>query len=315
MPLFSVVIPTYNREDYVGSTLDSLLAQECDDWELILVDDGSTDGTLSLLHEFAAQRPERVRVLRQDHRGCAAARNYGAREATGEYLAFLDSDDLWFPWTLRVLADQIERNDRPAMVAITLHNFSDESEVARVPESPVQAEAGEDFLRDAMRMGFALGVAHTVCRREAYLKVGGCPEINVNGTDSDVLLRMGVEPGFVRVHEPPLLAYRKHDGSVTVNPVKGHGGMQMLMQNEREGAYPGGPERKWQRIEQILIRVRAVSVRCVNAGRSDLAWSLYRSAFWWNLRMGRLRYLAAFPLLPLRAWLGIPFHGYAPKKK
>lgn len=314
MPLFSVVIPTYNREAYVAATLESLLAQECDDWELIVVDDGSTDRTLEVVRQLCEALPGRTQILEQDHRGCAAARNRGAEVATGEYLAFLDSDDLWFPWTLRVLAKQIEQNQRPAMVAIRLHTFCDEADAHSVEETPVHAQAGKDFLNDAMRMGFALGVAHTVCRREAYLKVGGCLEQDINGTDSDVLLRMGLEPGFVRVHQPPLLAYRQHDGAVTTNPLKGYNGMKSLLENERDGVYPGGPERRSQRLEQILIRVRAVSVRCVNSGRSDLGWGLYRSAFWSNLRTGRIRYLMGFPLLPLRVRLFGAWKGFANKK-
>ncbi len=314
MPLFSVIIPTYNREQYVGATLESLIAQEHTDWELIVVDDGSDDGTLEIVSGYADRLEGRFQVLQQDHSGCAAARNRGAEVARGEYLAFLDSDDLWFPWTLRVLAEQIEQHDRPAMVAITLHTFRDQATVDSVPESPVRAEAGRDFLTDAMRMGFALGVAHTVCRREAYLKVGGCPEQNVNATDSDVLLRMGVEPGFVRVHEPPLLAYRQHEGAVTTNPQKGYDGMRMLLANERDGVYPGGPELRRKRLEQILIRVRAVSVRLVNVGRNDLAWDLYRSAFWDHLSQGRLRYLLGFLLLPLRVRLLGSWKGFANKK-
>lgn len=314
MPLFSVVIPTFNREAYVAATLDSLLAQECDDWELIVVDDGSTDATLDVVRGYCDRLPGRSRILEQDHRGCAAARNRGAEAAEGEYLAFLDSDDLWFPWTLRVLAEQIERHGRPAMIAITLHNFQDEADALTVTETQARAEAGTDFLTDAMRMGFALGVAHTVCRREAYQRAGGCLERDINGTDSDVLLKMGVEPGFVRVHEPPLLAYRQHDGAVTTNPQKGYDGMLSLLQSERAGVYPGGPGRRHQRLAQILIRVRAVSVRCVNAGRADLGWSLYGRAFWWNLTSGRLRYLLAFPLLPLRVRLFGKWKGFANTK-
>lgn len=301
MPLFSVVIPTYNREAYVGRTLESLSAQECDDWELVVVDDGSTDGTLDVVRRYAETQPGRVRVLEADHRGCAAARNRGAQEATGEYLAFLDSDDLWFPWTLRVMAQQIEANNRPAMVAMTLRTFVDETEVASLAETPVRAESGSDFLGDALRLGFALGVAHTVCRRDAYLAVGGCLERNINGTDSDVLLKMGAAPGFVRVFEPPLLAYRHHDGAVTENPVKGHAGALMLIENERGGAYPGGPSRSRERWDQILIRVRAISLLCLRNRRADLARDLYWRTFAENLRSGRLRYLLGFPAMAFLA--------------
>ena len=297
MPLFSVIIPTYNREDLLGATLDSLAAQECDDWELIVVDDGSTDGTLDVARGFAARHEGRVRVLEQDHRGCAAARNHGAGLAGGEYLAFLDSDDLWFPWTLAIMAEQIEAHGRPAMVAMELSPFRDVQSVALVERSTPDIFVGKDFLADALRSGFALGVAHTVCRRDAYLRAGGCPELNVNGTDSDVLLRMGVEPGYVRVMSPPLLAYRQHDGATTVNPVKGNAGMRMLIRHEEEGLYPGGAERRLQRWGQILIRTRAVSAMCLKVGRADLGWDLYRKTFGWNLRMGRFRYLLGFPAL------------------
>ncbi|MEO0530357.1 MAG: glycosyltransferase family A protein, partial [Planctomycetota bacterium] len=286
--------------------LDSLTAQECDDWELVIVDDGSSDGTLTIANAYAETHPGRVRVLQQDHGGCAAARNRGADVATGEYLAFLDSDDLWFPWTLRVLAEQIETKGRPAIVAIELFSFSNPDEVSRVTEDDLQVVTGEDFFEGALRSGFALGVAHTVCKREAYQKVGGCPELDINATDSDVLLKMGVEPGFARVLHPPLLAYRQHEGATTVNPVKGHAGAQMLMRHEREGVYPGGKPRRRERLEQILIRVRAVSLLCAKAGRGDLAWDLYRTAFRWNLRCGRLRYLLGFPPMALLATLRGP---------
>ena len=299
MPLFSVVIPTYNREVLVGATLDSLFSQENQDFEVVIVDDGSTDGTLGVVRGYADRHPGRVNVLEQDHRGCAAARNRGAEAASGEYLAFLDSDDLWFPWTLRVAARVIEENDRPAMAAFTLFVFKDEQEAYEVQEAPLRIEVGDDFFSTAMKSGFALGVAHTVCRREAYLKCGGCLEENINGTDSDVLFKMGMEPGFVRIHEPPLLAYRRHDGSVSVNMEKGYGAVQMMLNNERDGVYPGGPERRRQRLEQILIRVRAISVSALRRGRPDLAWKIYRQSFWLNAGMLRARYLTMFPLLAL----------------
>lgn len=297
MPLFSVVIPTYNREAYVAATLDSLLAQECEDWELIVVDDGSTDSTLDIVRRYAEGLPGRVQILEQDHRGCAAARNRGVGVATGEYLAFLDSDDLWFPWTLRTARDVIEAEDQPSVVGFALRSFYEEAEVEKIDEAPLRTERGVDYLTDGMRLEFAMGVAHTVCRREAYLACGGCVEKNVNGTDSDVLLKMGLAPGFVRVYEPMLLAYRQHEGGVIRNPVMAHAGARMLLEHEAEGVYPGGLERRPDRLEQILRRVRAVSLRCVREGRRDLGFDLFRRSMRWNAWTGRWTYLAAFPAI------------------
>src|SRR5450830_1529256 len=93
---FSIVIPTYNRMKFLQQALDSVWAQTHDDYEIIVVDDGSTDGT----KDYLASLDGRVKTVRQSNSGPAAARNLGVRQAKGEYVAFLDSDDLWFPWAL-----------------------------------------------------------------------------------------------------------------------------------------------------------------------------------------------------------------------
>src|SRR4051812_5349711 len=97
MPLVSVIIPAYNRKAMLCESIDSVLAQNCRDFELIVVDDGSTDGTAD---ELAARYGTRIRVLKQANRGVAAARNLGVSRSCGEYIAFLDSDDLWKPGKL-----------------------------------------------------------------------------------------------------------------------------------------------------------------------------------------------------------------------
>jgi len=91
MPRVSVIIPTYNRSRFVVEAVESVLCQSYDDFELIVVDDGSTDDTSSVLAAFGG----RIRVIRQQNRGPAGARNRGLSEASGELICFLDSDDLW----------------------------------------------------------------------------------------------------------------------------------------------------------------------------------------------------------------------------
>ena len=95
-PRVSVIIPTYNRVAFIGDTVDSVLAQSFPDLEVIVVDDGSTDGTADLLHSKYAAEP-RVRPVWQANAERSVARNTGIREARGAWLAFLDSDDLWRP--------------------------------------------------------------------------------------------------------------------------------------------------------------------------------------------------------------------------
>jgi glycosyltransferase involved in cell wall biosynthesis len=95
MPTVSVVIPSYNRASLLKEAVDSVLGQDFDDFELIVIDDGSTDDTAGLLQSYP-----NICVVRQDHRGVSAARNAGIRRASGRFLAFLDSDDLWLPGKL-----------------------------------------------------------------------------------------------------------------------------------------------------------------------------------------------------------------------
>jgi glycosyltransferase involved in cell wall biosynthesis len=96
-PLVTAVIPTYNRAWILAEALDSVLAQDYDRLELIVVDDGSSDGTSDLLATYGS----RITVLRQENRGVSAARNRGVAAARGRYVAFLDSDDLWHPQKIR----------------------------------------------------------------------------------------------------------------------------------------------------------------------------------------------------------------------
>jgi glycosyltransferase involved in cell wall biosynthesis len=98
-PLVSVVIPTYNRADCLVQTLNSVFAQTHRPIEVLLVDDGSTDGTRSLIESRWGGDPQ-LRYLYQPNRGVSAARNHGMREARGAYIALLDSDDTWMPWKL-----------------------------------------------------------------------------------------------------------------------------------------------------------------------------------------------------------------------
>ncbi|MBQ6160491.1 MAG: glycosyltransferase family 2 protein [Oscillospiraceae bacterium] len=107
---FSVIVPVYNVADYLPKCLRSLLAQDCDDWELILVDDGSTDGKCpELCDEYAAAEPELIRVIHQANGGLGAARNTGLEAAAGEYLLFVDSDDTIAPDTLSRLSEEIDK--------------------------------------------------------------------------------------------------------------------------------------------------------------------------------------------------------------
>ncbi len=94
--LVSIITPVYNGSGTLPETVRSVLAQTYPDWELLIVDDGSSDDTAAVAGAFAAADP-RIRVLHQTNQGCTAARNHGIREASGRYFCLLDSDDMWDP--------------------------------------------------------------------------------------------------------------------------------------------------------------------------------------------------------------------------
>src|SRR4030042_1653484 len=106
----SVIIPVYNRAELIAQAVESVLRQSFSDFELLVVDDGSSDGTWEALQRCGP----RIRALPQEHRGASAARNLGIQTAAGEYLAFLDSDDLWQP---QKLARQVQYLDQHPEVA------------------------------------------------------------------------------------------------------------------------------------------------------------------------------------------------------
>lgn len=94
--LVSIITPLYNGERFVEQTIKSVLAQTYTEWEMIVVDDGSTDGGAGIVRQYIAQ-DKRIRLLEQQNGGCASARNHGLQEAKGRYYCFLDSDDYWDP--------------------------------------------------------------------------------------------------------------------------------------------------------------------------------------------------------------------------
>ncbi|MGH8106872.1 MAG: glycosyltransferase family 2 protein, partial [Arenimonas sp.] len=103
-PAVSIIIPAYNLAPYIAETLDSVFAQTCRDFEIIVINDGSTDDT----EERIAPYRNRIVYIRQENRGVMAARNVGLQAARGRYIALLDGDDLWLPNFLEVLVGMLE---------------------------------------------------------------------------------------------------------------------------------------------------------------------------------------------------------------
>lgn len=141
----SIIVPVYNAEDYIVDTIESVRRQTWEDWELLLVLDGCTDGTERAVSAYCAQAGDsRIRLLRQSNQGAAAARNYGLAQARGRFIAYLDADDLWKP-------DKLEKQvafvlEKEAAFSFTGYEFADAQgngtgKVVRIPASLAYRDA------------------------------------------------------------------------------------------------------------------------------------------------------------------------------
>lgn len=222
-PLVSVIVPAYNAERYIGDAVDSILGQDYPHKEVIVVDDGSTDGTVARLHEYG----DRIRLLHQPNSGAAAARNRGLAAARGEYLAFLDSDDIWLPGKLTAQVEHLLRHSHVDMVygqwdtwraerdgtflapalAAELGPFDPDAPPALVPE-------GSGWLYHRLLTDFLVWTSVVMLRRRLADRVGPFDERFVRGQDFDYWLRASRHTE-IHMLDRPMALYRLHRRSAT----------------------------------------------------------------------------------------------------
>jgi glycosyltransferase involved in cell wall biosynthesis len=167
VPLVSVVIPAYNAERTLKATVDSALAQDFHDFEIIVVNDGSSDSTKAILAAYDSQ----IQVIDQNNRGAPAARNAGVRASTGKFIAFLDSDDLWSPDKLTQCVRALTLNPAASMV------FSDCSGLrADGTTSTFYSFNGAPSLNEMLEKGFEIVPSAVMMKREVFDACGGFSE-------------------------------------------------------------------------------------------------------------------------------------------
>lgn len=207
-PLVTVVVPTYQGEAYVRATLDSVLAQTFTDYELVVCDDGSTDGTLAILGSYG----DKLRLVRQKNRGVAAARNRAAETARGEFLAFLDHDDLWEPEMLATLVPLLQADPAVGLVYSDALVIDKTGLVRGRRGRYLQYHQGDVF--DHLLHGNFIPVETTLMRTALYRELGGCDEGLRYLEDYDLCLRVA-RKARVGFHPGPLARYRVHDRNLS----------------------------------------------------------------------------------------------------
>ncbi len=210
-PTVTVVIPTHNRRELLLRTLRSVLAQETVDFEVLVVDDGSTDGTSEAVRRL---NDRRVGVLRNEHPvRVSAARNMGADAATGAWVALLDDDDLWSPQKVARQLAAAEQTGRGWAYAGAVE--IDERGVLLGGDPPPRAEDLVDGLRDRNLM--PAGCSNVIVRADLLRQAGGFDLRLRHLADWDLWLRL-VRSGPPACVTIPLVAYRIHPGQASLDP-------------------------------------------------------------------------------------------------
>jgi glycosyltransferase involved in cell wall biosynthesis len=284
---FSIIIPSFNRVEFLKQAIGSVLAQTHADYEIIVVDDGSTDGTMDYVLSLAPS----VKALRQENRGPGAARNLGVRHAAGKYVAFLDSDDVWFPWALATFHTTIQHYREPSLVNAATLDFR--GKVPDVKQDDFAAEYFSDYFKTATDPADVRSAA-LVVKRTIFDCVNGFDETMPVGEDLDFYFRAGTCRDFVRVRSPVTLGYRCHPGNISTALALLYPAAVELLTRERNGRYPGGTVRQKERWQLLSRTVRPVALSCLKAGLAQEAWRLYRQSFMMNARLGRFRFLTGF---------------------
>jgi glycosyltransferase involved in cell wall biosynthesis len=209
MERVSVIIPAYNAEPFIRDSVSSALAQTHRDLEVIVVNDGSTDGTKDRLREFG----DRIRVHDQVNKGLPGARNAGASLATGSWIAFLDADDLWMP---EKIERQLARSNAPMRYTDRL-NFGARGDLPELQSLVTPMYEGDLFLTLLLRGNF-ITVSSVLLRRDVFEKMSGFSTDLRSVEDMELWLRIA-ERHPISLCPEPLVSYRFHAAAMSRNYV------------------------------------------------------------------------------------------------
>ena len=211
-PTVTVVIPAYNAIEHIVETIETVLDQTYQDFELLVVDDGSTDGTADLLASFAEQEPK-IRIITQCNQGVSAARNTAIKQAQGKYIAILDADDLWELTKLQKQVDSLEANPQAGLCYTwTAMADSEGKATGRV----IMSHAEGDVWQQLCEMNIVCCGSTPMILRRCFDDVGMFDENLLFSEDWDMWWRIAAKYPFSVVKEP-LIRYRQHSSSHSTN--------------------------------------------------------------------------------------------------
>ena len=145
MPKISVIMPAYNSGRFIGEAIESVIKQTYPDLELIVIDDDSRDSTRSIVEDLQKKFPEKIRYIRQENGGPSKARNAGINQARGEYIAFLDADDIWHAFRLQEGMAILEKDPQIALVHGNITGISESGKAIKYFSRKIRFLSGQIF--------------------------------------------------------------------------------------------------------------------------------------------------------------------------
>ena len=286
-PLVSVIVPVFNGERYIGATLDSALTQTYPAIEVIVVDDGSSDGTRRIVESRAAHDP-RIRLLVQANAGVAAARNHGIAASRGEFIAPLDADDLWEPRKIeRQVRRMNEAGEKTGLVYTWWLWIDPEGTVLdSSPRWRIEGDAADALLQ----VNFTGNASVPLFRRRCLEQVGGYDEtLRQRGAegceDVDVAMKVS-EQSHVAVEPAMLVGYRRRPDGMSAGIDRMWKSYLLVLQNARRRRAEIASTSIQRAEDQFALYLAGVSFWSGN----------YRRAIAWGLRALRSR--VAYEILP-----------------
>jgi len=211
--IVSVIIPTYNYANFIGEAIGSVIAQTYKKLEIVIVDDGSTDNTREIVKHFIEKtKIVSISYVYQDNKGPSAARNAGIRQSSGEYVAFLDADDIWLPNKLQLQMDIISKDRSIGLITCGRYDIDKDGEVLG-PFLGFKNKNRYKLLNEFFtRNVICAGGSSTLIRRKCFNELGVFDETLAVAEDWDMWLRICKIYRFESINIP-LIKVRIHEGS------------------------------------------------------------------------------------------------------
>ena len=288
---FSIVIACYNQEVFIRESVESALNQRHPDKEIIVVDDCSSDGTANILRTLGASI--NLTILPKNN-GAYGSRNHGASLARGEYLIFLDGDDVLMPWALDVY-DHLVTARWPKIIlgrAVRFHGKLPEVNAGELPDR-IQFVEYDHFLGKD-RSGI-YNTSALLVNRSHFWSAGGWSHGIFYQDIQDLLAKLGTSGKMIFVLEPGSVWYRMHSRNAIHNVSSFLEGIRVLRANARAGKYPGGRKHQVQRSAWFGGLILYWAKEAIRTGRYWDGFSLLASG-WWMILLALIRRIMALLL-------------------